>query len=75
MVQELISQGAQIKARLDDVCLGTNPQEGHLIFLGQLFDVCQQNHTPLSLKMCAFTQETMQYLWFHIGYGWWTPAA
>ena len=29
----------------DDVCLGTNTQEGHLILLGDFFVVCQENHT------------------------------
>ena len=30
-VQELISRGAQMEAHIDDVCLGTNTQEDHLI--------------------------------------------
>ena len=68
VVQELISRGA-------DVCLGTNTQEDHLILLGEFFAVCQENHTRLKLNKCAFLQETMQYLGFHIGYGRWTPAA
>ena len=33
-VQELISHGAQMEAHIDDVCLGTNTQEDHLILLG-----------------------------------------
>ena len=31
VVQELISRGAQMEAHIDDVCLGTNTQEDHLI--------------------------------------------
>ena len=58
-----------------NVCLGTNTQEDHLILLGEFFAVCQENHTQLKLEKCEFMQETMQYLGFDVGYGWWTPAA
>ena len=74
-VQELISRGAQMEAHIDDVCLGTNTQEDHLILWGEFFAVCQENHTRLKLEKCEFMQETMQYLGFDVGYGWWTPAA
>ena len=74
-VQELISRGAQMEAHIDDVCLGTNTQEDHLILLGEFFAVCQENHTRLKLEKCEFMQETMQYLRFDVGYGWSTPAA
>ena len=75
VVQELISRGAQMEADINDVCLGTNIQEDHLIVLGEFFAVCQENHSRLNLEKCEFMQETMQYLGFDIGYGWWTPAA
>ena len=75
VVQELISRGAQMEAHIDDVCLGTNTQEDHLILLGEFLAVCWENHTRLKLERCEFMQETMQYLGFDIGYGWWTPAA
>ena len=71
VVQELISQSAQMEANIDDVCLGTNTQEDHLILFGEFVAVCQENHTRLKLENCEF----MQYLGFHNGYGWWTPAA
>ena len=74
-VQELISRGAQLEAHIDDVCLRTHTQEDHLILLGEFFAVCQENHTRLKLEKCEFIQETMQYLGFDVGYGWWTPAA
>ena len=67
VVQELISRGAQMEAHIDDVCLGTNTQEDHPILLGEFFAVCHENHTSLKLEKCEFMQETMQYLWFHIG--------
>ena len=73
--QELISQGAQMEADIDDVCLGTNTQEDHLILLGEFFAVCQENLTRLKVEKCEIMQETMQYLGFHTGYGRWTPAA
>ena len=75
VVQELIFQGAQMEAHIDDVCLGTNTQEDHLILFSEFFAVCQENHTRLKLEKCEFMQETMQYLGFNIGYEWWTPAA
>ena len=75
VVQELISQGAQMEAHIDDVCRGTHAQEDHLILLDEFFAVCGENHTRLKLEKCEFMQETMQYLGFYIGYGWWTPAA
>ena len=74
-VQELISRGAQMEAHIDDVCLGTNTQDDHLILLGEFFAVCQENHTRLKLEKCEFMQEIMQYLGFDVGYGWWTLAA
>ena len=70
VVQELISRGAQMEEHINDVCLGTNTQEDHLILLGEFFAVSQENHTRLKLEKCEFMQETMQYLGFDIGYGW-----
>ena len=64
-----------MEAHIDDVSPGTNTQEDHLNLLGEFFAVCQENHTRLKLEMCEFMQETMQYLGFDVGYGWWTPPA
>ena len=64
-----------MEAHINDVCLGTNTQGDHLTLLGQFFAVGQENHTRLKLEKCEFMQETMQYLGFDVGYGWWTPAA
>ena len=33
LVQELISRGAEMEAHIDDVSLGTNTQEDHVLFL------------------------------------------
>ena len=70
-VQELISRGAQMEAHIDHVCLGTNTHEDHLILLGEFFAVYEENHTRPELQKCEFVQETMQYLGFDVGYGWW----
>ena len=75
VVQEIISPGAQMEAHIDDVCLGTNTEESHLILLGHFSAVCKENNTRIELQKCEFMQETMQYLRLDIGYGWWTPAA
>ena len=70
VVQELISLATQMEAHIDDVCLGTNTQEDHLLRLGQFFAVCMDNHTRLNHEKCELMEETMQYLGFDIGYGW-----
>ena len=75
LVQELISRGAQMEAPFDDVCLGRNTPEDHLILLGEYFAVCQENHIRLKVEKCEFMQKTLQYLGFAIGYRWSTPVA
>ena len=55
-----------MEAHIDDVCLGTNTQEEHLILLKDLFAVCKENHKPLKLENSEFMQETMQYPGFDI---------
>ena len=61
-VQEPICPGAQMEADIDNVCLGTNTQDDHLILLGEFFAVCQESHTQLKLEKCEFMQDTIQYL-------------
>ena len=75
VVKEPISRGSQMEAHMDDVCLGTNTQDNHFILLGDFFAVRKGSHTRLKLGKCEFMQETMQYLRFKFGYGWWTPVA
>ena len=64
-----------MEAHIDDFCLGRNTQEDHLILSGEFFAVCKRNHRRVKLAKCELMQETMHYLGFDIGYGWWTPAA
>ena len=48
-----------MEAHINNVCLGTNTQEAHLMLSGEFFAVCQENHTRLKLEKCDFMQETM----------------
>ena len=40
LVQELVSRGAEMEAHIDDVSLGTNTQEDHILLLQEFFTVC-----------------------------------
>ena len=75
LVQELISRGAEMEAHIDDVSLGTNTKEDHVLLLCKFFIVCQENHLRIKLQKCEFMKEEMEYLGFDVGYGWWKPAA
>ena len=75
LVQELISRGAEMEAHIDDVSLGTNTQDDHVLLLCEFFIVCQENHLRIKLEKCEFMKEDMEYLGFDVGDGWWKPAA
>ena len=75
LVQELISRGAEMEAHIDDVSLGTDTQDDHVLLLRECFIVCQENHLRIKLEKCEFMKEEMEYLGFDVGYGWWKPAA
>ena len=75
LVQELISWGAEMEAHIDDVSLGTNTQEDHVLLLREFFIVCEENHLRIKLEKSEFMKEEMEYLGFDVGYGWWKPAA
>ena len=47
LVQELISRGAEMEAHNDDVTLGTNSQDDHVLLLPECFIVCQESATLL----------------------------
>ena len=64
-----------MEAHIDDVSLGTNTQEDHVLLLREVFIVCQENHLRIKLDKCEFMKEEMEYLGFDVGYGWWKPAA
>ena len=75
LVQELISWGAEMEAHIEDVSLGTNTKEDHVLLLRQIFIVCQENHLRIKLEKCEFIKEEMEYLGFDVWYGWCKPAA
>ena len=75
LVQELVSRGAEMEAHIDDVSLGTNTQEDHILLLQEFFTVCQENHLRIKLEKCEFMREEMEYLGLDVGYGRWKPAA
>ena len=64
-----------MEAHIDDVSLGTNTQEDHVLLLGEFFTVCQKNHLRIKLEKCEFMTEEMEYLGFDVVYGWWKLAA
>ena len=61
LVQELISRGAEMEAHIDDVSLGTNTKEDHVLLLREFFVVCQENHLRIKLEKCKFMKEEMDY--------------
>ena len=61
LVQELISRGAEMEAHIDDVSLGTNTQEDHVLLLREIFIVCQGNHLRMKLENREFMKEEMEY--------------
>ena len=75
LVQELISRDAEMEAHIDDLSLGTNTQEDHVLLLRQFFIVCQENHLRIKLENRQFMKEEIEYLGFDVGYGWLEPAA
>ena len=64
-----------MEAHIDDVSLGTNTQEDHVLRLREFFTVRQENHLRIKLETCELMKEEMEYLGFDVGYGWWKPAA
>ena len=75
LVQELVSRGAEMEVHIDDVSLGTNTKEDHILLLREFFTVCQESHLSIKLEKCEFMRDGMAYLGFDVGYGWWKPAA
>ena len=42
----------EMEAHIDDVSLGTNTQEDHVLLLREFFIVCQENHLRIKLEKC-----------------------
>ena len=64
-----------MQAHIDDLSLGTNTQEDHVLLLRDFFIVCEENHLRIKLEKCEFMKEEMEYLGCDVGYGRWKPAA
>ena len=75
LVQELISCGAEMEAHIDDVSLGTNTQEDHVLLLCEYFIVGHENYLRIKLKKCKFMKKEIEDLGFDVGYGWWKTDA
>ena len=54
LVQEVVSPEAGMEAHIDDVSLGTNTQEDHILLVQDCFTVCQENHLRIKLEKCEF---------------------
>ena len=57
LVQEWISRLAEMEAHIDDVSLGTNTQEDHVVLLCECFIFCQESHLRIKLEKCEFRKE------------------
>ena len=75
LVPELVSRGAEMEPHIDDVSLGTNTQDDHILLLREFSLVCQEYHLRIKLEKCEFMREEMEYRCFDVGYGWWKPTA
>ena len=75
LARELVSRGAVMEAHIDDMNLGTNTQEDHILFLQVFFTICHENHLRINLDKCEFMQKEIECLGFDVRYGWWKPAA
>ena len=64
-----------MEAGINDVSLGTNTQEDHVLLLGEFFMFSQESDLHIKLEKCEFLKDEMDYLRFNVGYGWWKPAA
>ena len=73
-VRELLAQGCVVGAFFDDTGIGSENWEQHLILVEEFLKVCKELSLRVKLKKCEFGKETMDYLGFQIGYGWWRPA-
>ena len=67
LVQELISGAAEMEAHIEDVSLGTNTQEDHVLLLREFFILCQENHLRIKIEKFEFMKEEMEYLGFERG--------
>ena len=72
-VQALLERGAVAEAHIEDLLLGTNSMEDHLLWLSEFFDasqfvdVCVEQSLRIKLEKCKFLKTELEYLGFRVG--------
>ena len=66
LAQELVSCGAEMEAHVDDVRLGNNAQEDHILLLDDFFTDWQERTLCIKHETCEFMLGCL--------YHWWTPG-
>ena len=61
LVQEMVSRGARMEAHIDELSLGTNTQEDHILLVHEFFYVTQESNLRMELEKCEFMPEEMEY--------------
>ena len=51
-----------MEAHIDDVRLGTDTQEDHILVLQEFFTVCQKIHLRMKPEKWEFMRDKMEYL-------------
>ena len=74
-MQELVSHGAQMGAKIDDLSLGTTTNKDPILPLQEFFAICQETHLRIKLQRREFMRDDMEHLGLDVGYGWLKPAA
>ena len=64
-----------MEAHIDDVSLGTNTLEDHILLLQECSALCQENHLRIKFNNNELMRGEMDYLAFNVGYGCWKPTA
>ena len=74
-VQALLERGAVAEAHIDDVLLGTDSIEDHLLLLSECFDVCVEQNLRIKVAKCEFFKTELEYLGSRVRDGHWGPCA
>jgi len=61
-------------AFFDDVGLGSDTRENHLLLLEAFLKTCMEENVRIKLSKCEFMVQSMEYLGYNIGYGQWAPS-
>ena len=70
-VQQLLREGAVIKAYIDNLFLGSNTTEDHKALIDTFLSVCDECNTRVKIQKCEFMREVVEYLGFEVGYQFW----